>query len=99
MALRFVKFGSGSATPLAALLAALTVVGLLVTPAEARHWRHYHYYARHQVRYYARAQAAPAHDPAFAALVVDANSGRTLYAADENELRHPASLTTVTVIV
>jgi D-alanyl-D-alanine carboxypeptidase len=95
MALRFVKFGSGRATPLAALLSALTVVGLLATPAEARHWRHYHYYARHQVRYYARAQAAPAHDPAFAALVVDANSGRTLYAASEDEARHPASLTKV----
>jgi D-alanyl-D-alanine carboxypeptidase len=95
MALRFVKFGSGRATPLAALVAALTVLGLLATPAEARHWRHYHYYARHQTRYYARAQAAPARDPAFAALVVDANSGRTLYAASENETRHPASLTKV----
>src|SRR6202042_441519 len=37
----------------------------------------------------------PAQNSAFAALVVDANSGRTLYAADENELRHPASLTKV----
>ena len=28
-------------------------------------------------------------------MVVDANSGRTLYSAAENELRHPASLTKV----
>ena len=28
-------------------------------------------------------------------MVVDANSGRTLYAANENELRHPASITKV----
>ena len=33
--------------------------------------------------------------PAFSALVVDANSGRTLYSADENGLRHPASITKV----
>ncbi|MGC9958995.1 serine hydrolase [Roseiarcus sp.] len=33
--------------------------------------------------------------PAFSALVVDANSGKTLYAADENGLRHPASITKV----
>ena len=31
----------------------------------------------------------------FAAIVVDANSGRTLYARNENELRHPASVTKV----
>jgi len=33
--------------------------------------------------------------PAFSALVIDANSGRTLYSADENGLRHPASITKV----
>jgi D-alanyl-D-alanine carboxypeptidase len=62
-------------------------------PAQAHHWRHYHYYARHQA--YVRHQAAPAFNPAFAALVIDANSGRTLYSVAENELRHPASLTKV----
>jgi D-alanyl-D-alanine carboxypeptidase len=31
----------------------------------------------------------------FAAIVVDANTGRTLYARNENELRHPASVTKV----
>jgi D-alanyl-D-alanine carboxypeptidase len=95
MALRFVKIGSGRTTPVAAICLALTALALFASPAEARHWRHYHYYARHQVRYYARHQAAPARDPAFAALVVDANSGRALYSASENELRHPASLTKV----
>jgi D-alanyl-D-alanine carboxypeptidase len=33
--------------------------------------------------------------PAFAAVVVDANSGRTLYGRNEHELRHPASVTKV----
>ncbi|WP_158815058.1 D-alanyl-D-alanine carboxypeptidase [Methylocapsa sp. S129] len=93
MALRFGKIGSRRATPLAAIGAALAALALFATPAEARHWRHYHYYARQHYRSYARQPAAPS--PAFAALVVDANSGRTLYAASENELRHPASLTKV----
>jgi D-alanyl-D-alanine carboxypeptidase len=60
---------------------------LLSTPAEARHYRHYrHYAARHW---------APAYSPAFASIVVDANSGRTLSAVNENEPRHPASITKV----
>ena len=87
MALRFVKTGLPRATPLAAICVAFAAVALLTTPAQAHHWRHY--------RHYARQQSAPAVNPAFAALVVDANSGRTLYAASENELRHPASLTKV----
>ena len=33
--------------------------------------------------------------PAFAAIVVDANSGRMLYGRNEHELRHPASVTKV----
>lgn len=33
--------------------------------------------------------------PAFAAIVVDANSGHLLYGKSENELRHPASITKV----
>ena len=48
------------------------------------HWAHARY-----------ARAAPAASPAFSALVVDANSGRTLYSVDENGLRHPASITKV----
>jgi D-alanyl-D-alanine carboxypeptidase len=88
MALRFVKTRSGRLSPLATgICVALAAFTVFAGPAQARHWRHYHYYARRQ--------AAPAANPAFAAMVVDANSGRTLYAADENELRHPASLTKV----
>ena len=68
---------------------ALTLLSLTSGPAEARGWRHYHHYARYAAR------ASTAADPAFAAIVVDANAGRTLYAANENELRHPASLTKV----
>ncbi len=82
-----------SASPLvtiaSAACAALALLSLASAPAEAREWRHYHHYAR-----YAARAAAPA-DPAFAAIVVDANAGRTLYAANENALRHPASLTKV----
>ena len=40
------------------------------------------------------ARPAPA-DPAFAAMVVDANAGRTLFAVNEDQPRHPASLTKV----
>jgi D-alanyl-D-alanine carboxypeptidase len=68
---------------------ALALLSLASAPAEARGWRHYHHYAR-----YAGRASAPS-DPAFAAIVVDANAGRTLYAANENEPRHPASLTKV----
>jgi D-alanyl-D-alanine carboxypeptidase len=78
--------------------AALAILAICAAPADAHHWRHYyrhvHYVARHHATYAARPQAAPA-DPAFAAIVVDANSGRTLYGAHENELRHPASITKV----
>jgi D-alanyl-D-alanine carboxypeptidase len=98
MALRFVKTSSGQLRPLATgVCVALAALATFASPAQAHHWRHYHYhyYARHQVQHYARRPAAPAFNPAFAALVVDANSGRTLYSVAENELRHPASLTKV----
>ncbi|MBV8567525.1 MAG: SPOR domain-containing protein [Methylobacteriaceae bacterium] len=36
-----------------------------------------------------------AYQPGIAAMVVDANTGKTLYASNENELRHPASITKV----
>ena len=56
---------------------------LTIAPLEAR-YRHF----RHHVR-------AHGYTPPFAAMVVDANSGRVLYAKNENQLRHPASLTKV----
>ena len=65
---------------------ALIMAGLAASPAEARKWRRHHP-ARHH--------AAAAYTPPFAALVVDGNTGKTLYARNENELRHPASVTKV----
>lgn len=76
----------------------LTVALLATTGAEARHHRlrigTLHHRHSHIVGL-ARHRAAPVDSPAFAAMVVDANSGRTLYANHENDLRHPASITKV----
>jgi D-alanyl-D-alanine carboxypeptidase len=57
--------------------------------------RHMRYAYRAHARYARGAPAAVAASPAFSALVVDVNSGRTLYSVDENGLRHPASITKV----
>ena len=38
---------------------------------------------------------APGYTPPYAAMVVDANTGRVLHATNENALRHPASITKV----
>src|SRR5947209_6140535 len=79
-------------------------------PADARHgYRGYHHHHHHHHHHHAQfvhrsrghaqrarfARSAGSYSPAFAAMVVDANSGRTLYARNENELRHPASVTKV----
>ena len=69
---------------------ALTLAGVLASDAEARRYRRHHYY-----RAAAHHRSGGGYGPAFAAMVVDANSGRTLYAENENELRHPASITKV----
>ncbi len=77
---------------------ALTLAG----PAEAHHYRHVHRYA-HATHYRHVAQRwshsshhrAVAAAPAFSAIVVDANSGHTLYSVEEDGLRHPASVTKV----
>ena len=87
-------------------LIAAAALTLAAAPAEARHYRHVHYsrsYAhahhyRHVAHYRAHSSrrwtAVPA-SPAFSAIVVDANSGRTLYSVAEDGLRHPASVTKV----
>ncbi len=65
----------------------------LASPAQA-HYRHHHYYWRlafHPRRFHPH-RAAPSN---FAAIVVDGNSGRVLYSRNENETRHPASITKV----
>jgi D-alanyl-D-alanine carboxypeptidase len=62
------------------VLAVTMTVG--VPGSALAHHRHHHFY---------HASIAPP----LAAMVVDANSGRVLYAHNENELRHPASITKV----
>ena len=51
--------------------------------------------ARSRHKQHKRPHASSGYTPPFAAMVVDANSGRVLYADHENELRHPASVTKV----
>jgi D-alanyl-D-alanine carboxypeptidase len=64
--------------------------------ARAAHYRRpAHYAHRANPRSAPVAAAAIPGSPAFSAIVVDANSGSTLYSADENGLRHPASITKV----
>jgi D-alanyl-D-alanine carboxypeptidase len=67
-----------------AITAAVTLVALGSDPADARgrRWRHHH------------ARAA-AYNPPYAAIVVDANSGRVLHETNPDSLRHPASLTKI----
>jgi D-alanyl-D-alanine carboxypeptidase len=83
---------------------ALVVASFIATPAEARHWRphrhawlqtHFEGRRHHQesIRYrHARGGGGTSN---IAAIVVDGNSGRTLYARNENESRFPASITKV----
>ena len=93
---RIVRFTAGA-------LIAAAALNLAGAPAEARHYRHGHsyvqaHYYRHVAHYsrnYARGWTAAPAAPAFSALVVDANSGRTLYSVEEDGLRHPASITKV----
>ncbi len=81
------------------LMAALLVQA---TPAEARHHRgaaHHHirpsHHAAREGGHHVSARALTSETPMFAAMVVDAGTGRTLFADHENDLRHPASITKV----
>jgi D-alanyl-D-alanine carboxypeptidase len=56
--------------------------------AEARHYRHRHYVARHQ-------EERDSYSPQFSSIIVDANSGATLASTSPDGIRHPASLTKV----
>ncbi len=74
------------------LFSTLATVGLVMTgtfvdvsSAEARSRHRRQHISRHYQPY----------TPPYAAIVVDANSGRVLHAQNENELRHPASITKV----
>ena len=84
----FLSSVSGRHQRLLAVLAgtcAALVVSTLIDQAEARPRRG----AKKVYR------AAPAYAPPFAALVVDANSGKVLYSQNADALRHPASITKV----
>ena len=73
----------------AAVGIAATVGSILVSfssPAEAR--RRHHLKRPHH-------QRSGGYNPPFAAMVVDAKTGRTLHAQNEDALRHPASVTKV----
>ena len=59
----------------------VVIVALTTDPADARRRRHH--------------RAAPAYNPPYAALVVDANTGAVLHASNAEAQRHPASLTKI----
>jgi D-alanyl-D-alanine carboxypeptidase len=63
------------------------LVALSTGTADARHYRHRHSHHHHD--------ESESYSPAFASIIVDANSGATLEANSADSLRHPASLTKV----
>ncbi len=83
---------SGGITRLISVLVLCSLTTAMIAtssaPAEARrHHRHHH--ARFS------SGGGGGYNPPYAAMVVDANTGKTLYAENENDIRHPASLTKV----
>lgn len=100
--------GRGRTLILASFAASL--LPALGSPAEAHHrhhLRHFAHYTRHthfrvashrrHLEYAARRHGytAGGGSSGLAEIVVDSNSGRVLYAQNENDLRHPASITKV----
>lgn len=85
------------------LAAGLLTASILASKAEARHWRghrHARFYAHHHDSrwHHASLRYRFGHShgtPHIAAIVIDGNSGRTLYASNENEPWFPASITKV----
>jgi D-alanyl-D-alanine carboxypeptidase len=93
---------TGNAKARAGLGLALVVASFIAPPAEARHWRPHrhpwlqaHFEGRRHHQESIRYRHARGGTSNIAAIVVDGNSGRTLYARNENELRFPASITKV----
>jgi D-alanyl-D-alanine carboxypeptidase len=90
---------------LARICLAAVAAGLTCSLAEARSWRSYHRHgwAHHHMGHWRHhgvslryGNGRPRHSELnIAAIVVDANSGKTLYARNENEQRFPASITKV----
>ncbi|MBX9740428.1 MAG: D-alanyl-D-alanine carboxypeptidase [Beijerinckiaceae bacterium] len=71
----------------AVLTGASLVLGMAVQTSDAE--------ARPRKGKQARAAKAAPYSPPYASIVVDVNSGRVLHGQNENELRHPASITKV----
>src|SRR5215468_10865869 len=67
----------------------VTTVGSDVADARSRHRRAKATSHKHS------AQARSSYSPPYAAIVVDANSGRVLHGANPDSLRHPASITKI----
>lgn len=91
---------------LAAIFAAIMAfIAVTAIPAEARRHGHRHVVRHHFHHHFAHSRMPGAshhggdeiigEHRGFAAIVVDGNSGRTIYARNEHELRHPASVTKV----
>jgi len=101
----FPRLGRLAHFAFAALISA-SVLSLASSSAEARHYGHYHHKGHSRYAHFGRhahhsawrtrsyGSAVPI-SPAFSAMVVDANSGRTLYSVAEDAPRHPASITKV----
>ncbi|GHE58953.1 penicillin-binding protein [Camelimonas fluminis] len=66
-------------------LGVVVTASVSVAPAEARR--------KHRIRHHGG--ASQAYDPPFAAIVIDAKTGKTLYAKNPDARRHPASITKV----
>ncbi len=75
-------------------LAGLGLLAALLVPPSGAEARIHHGHPRHSAGV-ARHHGSLVDNPGFSAMVVDAASGRTLYANHENDLRHPASITKV----
>src|SRR5262245_66095165 len=88
-----------------AMSLAMAAASLMISPAEARHWRthHRHGYAQSYAGKWrplhasirSRYGRASRSESNIAAIVVDGNTGKTIYARNENEQRFPASITKV----
>ena len=76
-------------------LALLATAAAFIQVAEARHFPH-HASSGHAASSHSSSGGHVEHSsPPYAAIVVDANSGALLHAANPDELRHPASLTKI----
>ncbi len=88
--MRMVQVPGRSARVVPAALTAVAVLTALTVPADARRGKH-HRHAAHAARH----SAGGGYNPPYAAMVVDAKTGKTLHAVNEDALRHPASITKV----